>query len=872
MTFRSTFSQMRLLVLLAGAAIGSMTVSNTALAQDDDSGIETVTVTANRVAEDAQKVPIVVASFPVELAEKIGIVNGQTLAQAVPGLMMNRQTNGSQIFMRGIGTSSTQAGNEPAVAMYVDDVYYGSSAAALGNYSSVSRIEVLKGPQGTLFGRNATGGVVQVFTKDPSQESALDLTVNVGNYNTLGGAVYATGGLSENVSANLTLYSEKQNDGWGNNANLGIPTYRQSSHGGRAKLKWDVTDKTSILFNADYDDYFNQQAVYFRVAPGTFSAALPTGATSRMPWTNGIADAGARPSPATSVPPSDPYDSNEGLDPIAEVKMFGGSIKISHEYDALTLKSITAYRHATAVQSFAQDGANIYRQNPLLQYKTKTWSQEIQLIGNPESRFQWQGGVFLLKDESHVDPFTFRGLGAGGSAPLFLTALGLRTEQNLDSYAGYFQSKFSVNDKANITFGARYTNDKRDIVGGRINTNAAGVQTAFFPAFNDGKNKSWSSVTGRLSFDYQFTDDIMAYVAANRGYKSGLFNSILAPAGVAAAVAAQPNCDGQAVPAVQPGSIAPACHDNAVDPEEIDAFTIGFKSQFFDDRLRLNIEGFYYKYEGLQMQAVVIVPLATGGTLTTTRLTNVAAATVKGIDMEAIYKPVKNLTFNLGVSLMKGIYDDFPDGQFFITNPAGGNCAFSFVDRTVAANAAVPIPCSVPTSVTGTTINRTTLAVPPGYNPSTGHWNLAGNRMVQAPPFSGSLTTTYTVPLASGGEVNFSVLFSHNGNYWAEPSNGQGQVNTTTLPDTYARFTNPASTALCTFCVNSNALNEKQQSVDLVNATIQWNSADDKYSVRLWGKNLTDEGYWSFNNSTATMTKQVPAPPRTFGITFMAHY
>jgi iron complex outermembrane receptor protein len=874
MTFHSNLKHLKLLASLAGALIASLTMG-TASAQDkamESEGIETVTVTANRVAEDAQKVPLTVASIPVELAEKIGIVNGQTLAQAVPGLMMNRQTNGSQVFMRGIGTASTQAGNEPAVAMYVDDVYYGSSAAALGNYTSVSRIEVLKGPQGTLFGRNATGGVVQVFTKDPSEDAKLDLTLNYGNYNTLGGALYATGSLMDNVTANLSLYSEKQHDGWGDNLNLLIPTYRQHNHGGRAKLNWKVGDKTTILFAADYDDYFNQQAVYFRPTPGTYTAAATGGSTARLPWTTSLADAGNRPVPSLSVPPSGRYDTNEALDPIASVKMYGGSAKITHEFDTLTLKSITAYRNTKSVQSFEQDGASIYRQNPLLQYKTNTWSEEIQLIGSSQAKFQWQAGVFLLKDESIVDPFTFRGIGAGGTAPLFLTALGLNSTQNLDSYAGYFQSKFSLNDKAHLTTGVRYTNDKREIFGGRINTRADGTQTPYVPAFNDGKSKSWSSVTGRFAFDYQFTDDIMAYVAYNKGFKAGLFNSILAPGAAAAAVTPQPNCDGQAVPAVQPGNLAPACHDDPVDPEKISAYSIGLKSQFLDDKLRINVEGFYYKYDGLQLQAVVIVPLPTGGTLTTTRLTNAAKATVKGIDFEAIYKPMKNLTFNLGVSLLEGRYDDFPDGQFFITNPVGGNCAFSYVDRTVAANAAVPIPCSIRTSADPNPALRTVLAVPPNYNPATGHWNLKGNHIQQAPPFSGNLTTTYTVPLSSGGELNFSVLFSHNGNYWAESSNGQGQVNTTTLIDPYARFANPASTALCSFCVNSNPLNEKQQSVDLVNATIQWNSADDKYSLRLWGKNLTDEEYWSFNNSTATVTKQVPAPPRTYGITFLAHF
>lgn len=836
MTLQSNTNQRKFFASLAGALIGTLALGP-ALAQDQESeGIDVVTVTANRVAEDAQKVPITVSSISVELADKIGIVNGQTLAQAVPGLMMNRQTNGSQVFMRGIGTNSTQAGNEPAVAMYVDDVYMGSSAAALGNYTSVARIEVLKGPQGTLFGRNATGGVVQVFTKDPSEESAMDLSLTYGNYSTLGGSLYATGSLMDNVTANLSLYSEKQHDGWGDNLTLGIPAYRQNNYGGRAKLNWKMSDRTSILFNVDYDEYFNQQAVYFRPAPGTYTAVAAGGASASVA-------AGRRPVPALSVPPPGRYDTNEALDPTASVNTFGGSVKITHELESMTLKSITAYRNVTAKQDFEQDGASIYRQNPYLQYNTNTWSQELQLISGAGAPFQWQGGIFLLKDQSIVDPFTFRGIGAGGTAPLFLTALGLNTTQDLDSYAGYFQSNFKLGDKARITAGVRYTTDKREIKGGRINTNSVGVQSPFVPALNDGINKTWSSVTGRLSFDYQFTDDVMAYIAYNRGFKAGLFNSILSPAPASAAVA-NVTCDGITV-TVQPGSIAPPCHDPAVNPEKVDAYSIGMKSQFFDDRVRFNIEGFWYKYEGLQTQAVVTVP---GLTLTTTRLTNAAAATIKGVDIEAIYKPTQNLTFNLGVSLMEARFDDFPNGQFFITSQIGGNCALT------PMNAGGCLAAGLPAS----------------YSAATGNWNLKGNHLPQSPPFSGSLTTTYRVPLSGGGDLNFSLLFSHNGNYWAEASNGQGQLDTRVFPDPFLPA-GPTNTS-CPTCVNSNPLNEKQQSVDLLTASVQWNSADDKYSVRVWGKNLTDEEYWSFNNSTATVTKQVPAPPRTYGITFIAHY
>jgi iron complex outermembrane recepter protein len=777
-----------------------LTVAGSALAAESVT-LEEVLVTAQKRIENLQQVPISVAAITADMAEKIGVVSGQTLAQVVPGLMLNRQTNGTQAFLRGVGTSSTQAGNEPAVAMYVDDVYYGSSAVALTNYTSVQRIEVLKGPQGTLFGRNATGGVIQVFTQEPEAEPGVKVTLGYASFNTISGALYATGGLSDNVFANINLYSEDQRDGWGTNFTTGNPTYLQHNRGGRAKLQFNFGDSTRLMLSADYDDYFNQQAVYFRPAPGTFSAAFVSGVP-------------------VSIPPPGDYDTFEIIDPEASVKQYGGSAKLTHDFGTMEFKSVSAYRHAKAIQRFAQDGSSIFRQIPKLQYNTKTISQEFQLLSGADSKWQWVGGVFFLKDESTVDPFTFVGSGAGGTPPNFLTALGLTSDQDLDSYSGFFQATIPMTDRSNVTAGVRYTNDKRSIRGGRINTNAAGVQTPFVAAVNDGLGKSWASTTGRLSFDYRFTDDIMGYVAYNKGFKSGLFNSVLAPGPTSALT----------------GSPAAPTHDPAVDPENIDAYTIGLKSEFLDNRLRFNAEAFLYKYEGLQMQQVVAVP---GSILTTTRLTNVAAATIKGFDFDVTYKPMERLTLGLNGQVMDGEYDDFPNGQYFITNPAGGNCAF------VVAAAPAAVPCNA--AALG--------ALPPNYNPVTGTWNLKGNKTVQTPPFTANLTATYDVPVSTG-DLAFTLHYSHTGNYWAEPSNGQGQVS-------------PPGAG---FVSRSNKFNEKQHTVGILNASVLWSSTDDSYSVRLWGKNLVDDRYWSFNNSTGSITKQVPAAPRTYGLTLSANF
>ena len=792
----------------ATAAVAQAPPPPPAQTEVQQGGLEEVIVTANKRSENMQDVPIAISALTADEAGKIGVVNGQTLAQVIPGLQLNRQTNGSTPFLRGVGNPSTQAGTEPAVAMYVDDVYYGSSAAALSNYNSISRIEVLRGPQGTLFGRNATGGVISVFTKDPTPEPALDVSLGYGNYDTISGSLYATGGLGDNFSANIALYGEDQDDGWGTNFTTGNDAYTYNNYGGRIKLLWDVGDATSVLFNVDYDDYENQQAVFFRPAPGTRSSAG-----------------------ASSTPPPGLYDSFENLDPIAAVEMYGASAKIKHEFSFADFVSISAYRWAEAEQHFAQDGSSIHRLNPLLIYETDTWTQEFQLLSPADSRISWVGGLFYLNDSSTVDPFHFTGILTTAAIGIFDPSLigeafrGANSEQSTESYSAFFQTTVPIGEQFDITAGIRYTDDERSMSGYRINRMPDGTLSPRVYARNSGLSDSWSSVTGRLAFDYKFTDDFMAYVAWNRGFKSGLFNTIIPPDFGPAILA-------PGVPTIDP----------PVEPEDIDAYTLGFKSELFDNTVRLNAEAFYYKYENLQLQQVLIIP----GGGTATRLTNAAKATIQGIDIDLLWQATDQLSITAAVEFLDGEYDDFPDGQYFIhgvspggppanlppgTPVAGGNCGFSL--------AAPPAPAPCGAAALG--------ALPPNYDPATGHWNLEGNETIQTPPFSATLTVDYVVPMTAG-DLDFAVNFSHSGDYFFDADNGFGQISP------------------------SQPGNNHQDEYDIINASVTWYSDDDDWSVRLWGKNLTDEEYFSFGNETATITKKTPAPPLTYGVTLSMHF
>src|SRR5262245_22276849 len=187
--------------------------------------LQAVTVTANRREESNQRVPVGITSINADEAEKVGVTDAQSMAAVVPGLLFNRQANTSIPFLRGVGSPVGQSGDEPSVALYIDDVYVPAGSASMASFTSLDHIEVAKGPQGTLFGRNATGGVVQIFTRNPTDKPELQLNAGYGSYDAWSANLYASGPLTDQLLANLSAYWSEQPEGWGRNVTTGVPAF-----------------------------------------------------------------------------------------------------------------------------------------------------------------------------------------------------------------------------------------------------------------------------------------------------------------------------------------------------------------------------------------------------------------------------------------------------------------------------------------------------------------------------------------------------------------------------------------------------------------------------------------------------------------------
>ena len=512
-------------------------------ATDDQSTVSEIIVTANRRRENLQDVPIAVTAISGDQAMKAGVTDTQSLVTLVPGLTYNRASLWSTPFLRGVGNNNGQIGNENSVSLYIDDVYLPASTAAWGNFNSVAGIEVLRGPQGTLFGRNATGGVVQINTKDPTSEPAIDISAGYANYATVSGSLYATSRLTENLSANIALYGTKQNHGWGRNFATGNEAYRAWNYGGRIKLLWTPSSATEVRLTLDHDTTRAQQGVESRPHDGTLTSL-------GYPPVGGF------------------YDVNQNIDGYAQIRQSGVSLKVSQDLGHWAkLVSISAYRYTKAFLLFDLDGGPtnaLYTANNPIE---RTGTQELRIISRAQDPLSWVFGVYYFNDRAGLYPFT---LGGSFEAPHTLgqAVNNVRTR----SYAAFAQTRWAILDGTHLTTGLRYTIDNRSI---SDQVSFDGVPAA---VRNSPQSAHFHRLTGRISLDQRLARDLLGYVAFNRGYKSGFFNFI-SPLGT------------------PPFAIPPV-----IKPETLDAYTAGLKTEFFRRRLRANIEGFYYKYRDIQVQ------------------------------------------------------------------------------------------------------------------------------------------------------------------------------------------------------------------------------------------------------------------------------
>lgn len=232
-------------------------------------GVDEIVVTANRRAENQQEVPISIAAFSGETLKSQGVVNVVDLPQLTPGLGFTRTLVGTNAFLRGVGTTSAGYSTEAPIATYIDGLYLPNSAASSFSFNNVERIEVLKGPQGTLYGRNTTGGLIHVITKEPGDVAAIDMSASYANYDTVQANFYGSTPLTDTVAVNFAALYINQGDGWGRNLFTGQEAFRFKDIGFQGKLQWKPGPETKITLRGFYDRVKTDQSNAVAMYPGS---------------------------------------------------------------------------------------------------------------------------------------------------------------------------------------------------------------------------------------------------------------------------------------------------------------------------------------------------------------------------------------------------------------------------------------------------------------------------------------------------------------------------------------------------------------------------------------------------------------------------
>ena len=526
---------------LASAETAQVGDASDATAPEAESGqLEDIVVTAQKRSENLQDVPIAITAVSGGQLATAGVSNITQLNIAVPAVNTRTTIGSFQPSIRGIGTSGNNVENP--IALYIDGVYYASQREGLRELNDIDQLSVLKGPQGTLFGRNATGGVIQITTKAPAFEPAAEFGISLDNYLKLKTDAYVTGGLADNVAASLSVNYATQGDGWGRNLTTGRDTYRlHHDFSARGKLLFEFSSDTDLTLIADYQDRSGTDGSYYRPYPGT---------TFTIPG---------------YVALDNIFSSTANVDGVLKMKSGGLSATLRSDLGFATLTSISAFRRVKPYFALDGDGtANNFFEFDAANRQTQ-YSQEIQLVSPASGDFHWSVGAYYLHYTNAVSPFNrfYSGIVA---QRIGLQSQIVNVAETTKSISPFAQIDFSLMEGTRLTLGIRQTFEDRSIEGTNVVTRLDGTVIRTAP----NGSISNSSPSWRISLDQQVTDDILAYASYNRGFKSGGFNV--------------------GNPANPPYR-----------PERLDAYEAGVKTQLFDRRLRFNAAAFYYDYSDLQL-------------------------------------------------------------------------------------------------------------------------------------------------------------------------------------------------------------------------------------------------------------------------------
>jgi iron complex outermembrane receptor protein len=646
--------------------------------QDASQGLEEIVVTAQRKSEKLEKVPIAIAAFSGADLDKFGLKNTQDLQFTVPGLVFPQDNNTSLPYIRGVGTGFSGAGLESSIAQYVDDVYYENQQGSIQSFLDIDQIQVLKGPQGTLYGRNATGGAILITTHNPVDDFEGHITVGAGNLGEKSVEAVLNTPISDKFLVRVAG-SWEDRDGYVHNNVYGNDIGGLLNYQFRAKALWRPTDDLDVLASFTYYNQYTDSLL--RVLQSSAPNCVPCAIYGFKP-------------------PSGFYNTIQSQTPagqgIGNQEVIGSLKATYHLGDDWLLTSITAYNLMQTPSTYSdQDFVPI---NYLTiadpgRRKERTFTEDFRAASTYDGSLNFATGVFIEKDQS----FYPSGLDGQEVGPLHPEVFGNNLTWN---YSMYGEAYWNISSDLKLTLGGRYNTDRR-FYDSQANADSAilsGLNPATF--HGDSGHKNFYDFTPRavLNYDTGFGD---VYFSWNRGFKSGGYN----------------------IPSF--GTQTP------VAPEKIEAFELGAKLHFFDNRLRTETSIFHYNWKNMQ---VAFINTETGGLFQE----NAAAAEASGVEQSIDAAVTDRLTI-------------------------GGTFAYLHARFVSFKSAASYVPAALCPGGVG---------VAPGLGECTEGLDVSGTPVPNAPDYTGSLYATYRFDLPMEWSGSITALARYQGDSYFDAGAG----------------------------------------------------------------------------------------------------
>ncbi len=690
--------------------------------------VEEIVVTAQKREENLQEVPITINAFSGEKLDAFGVESTADLQKITPGLTYTYSYGYSVVFIRGVGTDAFLPNADPSVATYIDGINIGPSQGKQDSLGPVKRVEVLKGPQGTLFGRNATAGAINIITEDPPDEFTGSFKTEFGNYNTRKYQLYFGTPITESIGATLALFKEDQ-DLFGRNEVFGQPGPMREDYvkGGRAKLRFQATDDLSLTLVGSYNKQFNSNSLS---QENTRPAPILVG--------------GVPPDPLDRVWHNNYQGGNETTNTLygATVEWLTGFSDIKFIYsdnEAIVDEAMYDF------DSTATSQATFYSNDQFNKQRT----YELQFVSNSDTpgsdSFQWAAGLYRLEGEGGFGSLylTLNALGVGSNVlglPYLLNRVGgllglnnlgysinqlvnasndivlgnggiLTTESN----SAYLQGTWFATDWLDITLGARYQMETRGITNSYLEVvlpTAGEPPNAYFDSGSRAQNLRLrnfnapdledKTLSPKLAIQIHPWDNFRIYASAQRGYKSPTYNIVNF-----------------------------FSNPDPVKRETATSYELGFKSDLLDGALRFNAAIFHTQIDEL---LTAIVSVTSGGVVS---FRNAGEAQINGAEFDVLWQPMPNLNPGLAIAAsatyLDGKYTDYKDGSGF--------------DDT-----------------TGLYFGKDSLLLLPARD-------FTGNDIVRTPDLTASVSVNQAIPAGSFGSFELGVDYYYNSGFNTTPQN-----------------------------------------------------------------------------------------------------